>query len=158
MTENKVPSENQQPSDNYREPFMPFFKWRMIETLVITVITSLIASGLFFFGVFEMVRNKCVIVLIICMIIDIVLFHIYQRRYLFTVFNIRIYLRVNIAVVLMISLSALLLAYLNAEPFFTFLFSPYKLWNIAFGFSKVKSVLITSGIYLLTTLITPAIS
>lgn len=158
MDEKVISTEEKTILKNRRHRFMPFLKRRVIETLVITIITSLIVSGVFFFGAFEMTRGNCTAALIVCLTANIVLFHICQRRHLLTVFNTLVYYRVNLATVLIVSLMALLLACLDAEPFFTFLFSPYKLWNIAYQFTKVQSTLMTSGIYLLTTLVTPAIS
>lgn len=153
----EVPTTQNKDITNY-QPLMPFLKLRVIETFIITVILSLIVSGLFYYNIFEMTRGNCAAAIIICLAVNIVLQYVCHRRHLLTVFLLHIYYRVNITAVLIVSLAALFLACFNIEPLFTFLFSPYKLWNIACGFSKVQSVLTTSGIYLAVTLITPAIS
>lgn len=157
-TQNQEPSNTENEDITNYQPLMPFLKLRVIETFVITFILSLIVSGLFYYNVFEMTRGNCAAAIIICLAVNILLHYLCHRRHLLTVFLLHIYYRVNITAVLIVSLAALLLACFNIEPLFTFLFSPYKLWNIACGFSKVQSVLTTSGIYLAVTLITPAIS
>ena len=93
---------------------------------------------------------------VMCLIFAvIILFHIYcLRAYIRFVHNPAVYLKVNVTVFLVFAVINMMLAFINKEPYYTYLFLPYKLFMV-FGVSKIMSAAIINLVMLFIIMIIP---
>lgn len=123
---------------------------------VVNLIPSAIFALLMQLGIIPQMLGYVLGCIVVCIAINMVynvkrcLRHIKRLR------NPKKYLFINVSIVLIFASLNVLMAYLNIEPVYTYLYLPYKI-GILMGTSKIVSALILNGVMLLTIILAPAI-
>lgn len=123
---------------------------------VVNLIPSAIFALLMQLGIIPQMLGYVLGCIVVCIAINMVynvkrcLRHIKRLR------NSKKYLFINVSIVLIFASLNVLMAYLNIEPVYTYLYLPYKI-GILMGASKIVSALILNGVMLLTIILAPAI-
>ncbi len=121
----------------------PFFAKRLIEVFFYEIIISFLAVKLIDWHVLPETYSVSIKLIIGCILILLIPTWNSLADYLLGVRRMKVYLKVNILVYLILSGVAVGMAYFDLEPYYTYLFFPYKLLYFA-GFDKVFSASVVS--------------
>ena len=127
---------------------MPFFKRRMYEYWLSMIISSIVVTALFTGGVFVSNKLSFVVGMIFVIAGNLIYQYYCLNSYLCYVEDYGTYFKTNILVFLTHGVAATVSAFLNYEPYYTYLFMPYKLF-VYFGVSKAVSAIFVSLIMIL---------
>lgn len=135
---------------------MRFLGVRLKETLIFQCVSSIIASAVFYFGILEQTVKGCSFIMLLLIIINGAQMFADLKKYrLFSGVRRQEFYKVNFTVIIVLTVLAGGFAWFNAEPVFTWLFFPFKIFNILLKAPKVLSVLAVSTILAIITAIVP---
>ena len=135
---------------------MPFFKRRFFEYVLAQMVPSVIFTYLFTHNLIAQTYAACVIVCTVCIVGNMAFQFMCLEDYLYSRESYKEYYRVNLTVFLIYAVVGTLLAYINIEPLYTYLFMPYKLFTF-FNVSKVTSNVVINLLMIVLVFLVPSL-
>ncbi len=135
---------------------MRFLYRRFIEYFASEIALSLVGTFFLSFIVKKVTGAMAICVMLLCLLINIIYIYRCLMSHIFCASR-KQYFRVNLKVFLVFAAINLVMARLNLEPFYTWLFLPYKIFTII-GAGKVFSAVVINLIMLFFILIVPRIA
>ena len=137
---------------------MRFFGIRFKETLLTQFIVSVIASAVFHFDILEQTKKGCAYVMLLCIVINGVKLFLDLKGYrLFSGVHRREFYKVNFTVTGIMTAVAVIMAKLNLEPVYTWLFFPFKILYTLWGLPKSVSAFLVGAVFIIITAVVPFI-
>ncbi len=134
---------------------MPFLPRRILETFLAEGAISAAFTFLFRTAVLLSTRNTVIAAMLLALVINFILLFIFCRGYILSIRKLKIYYRVNMTVMVILTAVSVAVAYIDIEPIFTWAFFPFKLFYFWLGLDKALSALAVGGMFILVTALIP---